>query len=176
MVDYALSSNIANLLFAILIAVVIGIFCTLGIHSKNALESLIAEYSVMVGVILILTVLMILNIKSNTNLELFSFTSFITLFPFFWIVFIICYYISLLSKYFDRISSNKVSEYYSSFSNTLVVLLLTQIYMLVSSVAKNPNNPTLSQKTFSILMFLGTINLIVVITIGVILKFYSTDC
>ena len=174
--DYRLSSNIANFLYAILIATVIGILCTLGIQSKNALEALVAEYSVMAAVILLLIVLIILNItQSPIGGTIFSFQSFLTLFPFFWILFIICYVIALITIYFDRIADKKVSDYYESFSTTSLMLIITQMILLVSSVLKTPI-PTLDKKTFTILMFLGILNLIVVITIGVILKFYSTDC
>lgn len=175
MVDYTLSSNISYFLFAILIATIISIFATIGLSSKNGLESLIGEYSVMAGVLLMLMVLTTINIRS-AGVSLFSFNSFITLFPFILILVIICYYIALLSIYFTRISTNKVSDYYQSFSNTMLVLVLTQIMLLVSSVGKSPTNPSLSKKAFSILMLLGTINLIVVVTLGVILKFYATDC
>jgi hypothetical protein len=174
-VDFALSSNIANFLFAVLIATVISVFCTMSLSSKNALNSLIAEYSVMEGVVLLLTVMTILNIKSS-GASLFTFSSFITLFPFLLILFIIGIFIALLSIYFDRIANNKVSSYYTSFSGTSVTLIIAQIMLLVNSIAKTPTNPVLNKKTFSILMLLGTINLIVVITLGVVLKFYSTDC
>lgn len=175
MVDYTLSTNISYFLFAILIATIVSIFATIGLSSKNALESLIGEYSVMAGVLLLLMVLTTINIKS-AGLSLFSFNSFITLFPFILILAIISYYLVLLSIYFTRISTNKVSSYYQSFSNTMLVLLLTQIMLLVSSVGKSPINPSLPKKIFSVLMLLGTINMIVVITLGVILKFYATDC
>ena len=175
MVDYTLSSNISYFLFAILIATIVSIFATIGLSSKNGLESLIGEYSVMAGVLLMLMVLTTINIKS-AGFSLFSFNSLINLIPFIWILVIICYYIALLSIYFTRISTNKVSDYYQTFSNTMLVLILTQIMLLVSSVGKSPTNPSLPKKIFSILMLLGTINLIVVITLGVILKFYATDC
>jgi len=170
-----LSSNIGYFLLSILIATVISIFFTMGLSSKNALGSLIGEYSVMEGVLLLLTLLTILNIRSS-GANLFTFSSFITLFPFILLLIIIGYYIALLSIYFDRISSNKVSPYYTSFSATLIALIVAQVMLLVSSVSKTPNNPVLNMKTFSILMFLGTITMIVVITLGVILKFYATDC
>jgi hypothetical protein len=173
--DPILAKNLANFLYAILIGTIISIFCTMSISGKSAIESLIAEYSVIEGVILLLTVLMTINIRAG-NVSLFTFSSFITLFPFVLLLFIIGLFIALLSIYFNRIADNKVSPYYTSFSTTLVGLLIAQLMLLVGSVAKDPTNPVINKKTFSLLMLLGTINLIVVITLGVILKFYSTDC
>ena len=35
---------------------------------------------------------------------------------------------------------------------------------------------SINPKTFSLMMLIGTINLITVITLGVVLKYYATDC
>ena len=174
--DYRLSSDMGKFLFAILIAAVISIFCTIWSSDTNSVNALISEYSVVEGVIVLITVLTILNMKGR-NISLFTFDSFITLFPFLLIIFIIGFYISLLAIYTDRISNNKVSSYYSSFSSTFIGLIIAQIMVLVNDIMKKPDsNPILSRKTFSILMFLGTINTITVITLGIILKLYATDC
>ena len=171
--DYRLSSDMGKFLFAILIAAVISIFCTIWSSDTNSVNALISEYSVVEGVIVLIT---ILNMKGR-NISLFTFDSFITLFPFLLIIFIIGFYISLLAIYTDRISNNKVSSYYSSFSSTFIGLIIAQIMVLVNDIMKKPDsNPILSRKTFSILMFLGTINTITVITLGIILQLYSTDC
>ena len=175
MADPVLSSNIGYFLLAILIATIISIFVTMSMSSKKSLESLIAEYSVMAGVLLLMTALIIMNLRS-AGLSLFSFESFITLFPFVWLLFIIAYFISLLTIYFDRIAGDKVSSYYNTFSGLLISLVIVQILMLVNSLIKSPGTPVIGKKTFSIMMLLGTINFIVVITLGIILKFYATDC
>jgi putative Mn2+ efflux pump MntP len=172
--NYKLTSNITNFLLAIIMACVIGILCTIGMKSKNGVEALIAEYSVMAGAIILLTLMIFLNLRDNSAQT--SFKSFLVLFPFFILLFIIFYFITLLSTYFEVISANNVSEYYTSFSNTSAVLILIQLYVLVSSLLKNPMALNIDEKTFSTLMFLGVLNLIVVITVGVVLKFYTTDC
>jgi hypothetical protein len=175
--NYKLTSNIANFLLAIIIACVIGVFCTIGMKSKNGLEALIAEYSVMAGALILLTLMIFLNLRDNTQQSpLPSFKTFMVLFPFLLLLFIIFYFIALLTSYFDVISANKVSDYYTSFSNTSAFLIVAQLFVLVSSLLKNPMALNIEQKTFSTLMFLGVLNLIVVITVGVILKFYTTDC
>lgn len=172
--NYKLTSNITNFLLAIIIACVIGIFCSIGMKNKNGLEALIAEYSVMAGAIILLTLMIFLNLRDNIAQT--SFKTFMVLFPFLLLLFVIFYFITLLSTYFDVISANKVSDYYTSFSNTSAFLILIQLYVLVSSLLKNPMALNIDEKTFSTLMFLGVLNLIVVITVGVVLKFYTTDC
>ena len=91
---------------------------------------------------------------------------------------IISWLLVLLYKYFDRITSNKVSDYYVSFVNISTILTLAQLFMLMNAVTDTyfENNKSLQPKTFSILILFGTINIITVITLGVILKSYVTDC
>jgi uncharacterized BrkB/YihY/UPF0761 family membrane protein len=97
----------------------------------------------------------------------------VTLTPFIFILTLIISFIVLISKYFKQIVDNKISDYYYGFSKISTGLILTQILTLVYSMMKTTE---LSKKTFSILMLLGTINAIALITLGIILNFYTTDC
>ena len=103
---------------------------------------------------------------------------FLSLFPLIMLMVIISWLLVLLYKYFDRITSNKVSDYYVSFVNISTILTLAQLFMLMNAVTDTyfENNKSLQPKTFSILILFGTINIITVITLGVILKSYVTDC
>lgn len=172
MPDLNITTNLSNFLYALIIAAIFAVFCTIGVQSESALEALIGEYSVIGAAIL---VLLILKIKVIDPDRLITMSSLFTLAPFIFILFIVIYYIVILSVYFTKIASNKISNYYYSFSRISTFLLIAQILLLVSSVVK-ANITELSKKTFSILMFLGTINGIVVVTLGIILKFYTTDC
>ena len=53
------------------------------------------------------------------------------------------------------------------------MLILGQVLMLVYTMTKYIEIP---KKIFTILMLFGTINAIVLITLGVVLKFYTTEC
>ena len=166
-----LPSNVANLLYAVIIATVFSIFCTVGMTTESALSALIGEYSIIGAAILIMTAIKMKSLIDSGDLVKMS--TLLTMSPFLFILFIIIYYISIISIYFDKIVSNKISEYYYSFSKLTTVLIVSQIFLLVYTIA---NNIEIPRKTFSILMLLGTINAIVVITLGIILKFYTTDC
>jgi hypothetical protein len=100
------------------------------------------------------------------------------LFPFIMLMGIITWLLVLLHKYYDRVTGEKVSDYYVSFVNMSTILTLVQLVIIVTSVRDSyfENNRSLQPKTFSMLMLLGTINFIIVITLGVILKSYVTDC
>ena len=97
----------------------------------------------------------------------------LTLTPFIFILTLIISFIVLISKYFKQIADNKISDYYYGFSKISTGLILTQILTIVYSMTKSTE---LSKKVFSVLMLLGTINAIALITLGIILNFYTTDC
>ena len=83
-----------------------------------------------------------------------------------------------LSKYFDKISKGEVSSYYSSFSLLSTIFLFTQLIIIFNSifnVSKSQNDKLFSNKTFALLRLFGVINLLIVLTIGIILQFYSTQ-
>lgn len=101
----------------------------------------------------------------------------ISLFPFIMIMITSVAIAVLLFIYFDRIIKG-VSSYYSLFLNTSTMITIVQIIMMYNAIngsyflTHNSINP----KTFSLMMLIGTINFITVITLGVVLKYYATDC
>ena len=166
-----MTSNLTNLLTAILIAVVFCILCTIGVTTESGLEALIGEYSVMGAVVLLILLLKTKNMLNSGIVDKMSVL--ITAAPFLFLLFLIVYYIVIVSIYFKNIVSKKISEYYYMFSKLSTGLILGQVLLIVYTMAKTIEIP---KKTFTILMLLGTINAIVLITLGVILKFYTTDC
>jgi hypothetical protein len=91
------------------------------------------------------------------------------------IVSVLLYY---LYAYFGKISSGEISSYYGSFSILSTIFLATQVIILFSAMFKSNgdfSNNFLSNKTFSILSLFAVINFLIVITLGIVLHFYSTQ-
>ena len=166
-----MTSNLTNLLTAILVADVFCILCTIGVTTESGLEALIGEYSIMGAVVLIILVLKTKTMLDGSVTDKMSIL--LTLTPFILILTLIISFIVLISKYFKQIADNKISDYYYGFSKISTGLILTQILTIVYSMTKSTE---LSKKVFSVLMLLGTINAIALITLGIILNFYTTDC
>lgn len=101
----------------------------------------------------------------------------ISLFPFIMIMITSVAIAVLLFIYFDNIIKG-VSSYYGLFLNTSTMITIVQIIMMYNAMNSSYflTNNTINPKTFSLLMLIGTINLITVITLGVVLKYYATDC
>ena len=78
---------------------------------------------------------------------------------------------------FDRITKG-VSNYYTLFLNISTMITIVQIWLFFKAINDKyfQNNTALNPKIFSLLSLLGTLNLIVCITLGVVVKYYATDC
>ena len=92
------------------------------------------------------------------------------------IVGLLLYYLNI---YFDRILKSEVSSYYFSFSLLSLILIAVQIITIFNAIYSNAyeqNTKLFSNTTFSLLVLINVINIIVVFTIGIVLHFYSTQC
>jgi hypothetical protein len=154
-----------NVIVAIIIASCIIILITSNMTDKNGLSALIGGYS---GLLLGMLFIILLNF-------LFKRYSYFDMFPLLMIIIIIGLLVSYLGIYFDKISSGEVSSYYVSFSLLSTLFLFTQIIMIFSAIYKSQNKNLFSYTSFSLLGLLSVINIIIVITIGIVLHFYSTQ-
>jgi hypothetical protein len=156
--------NVVNIPYAVIFASGIIILITTGVANENSLKGLIGGY---MGLGLGMLVLLILNIPPVNWLDIF---------PFIMILGIIGLMTTYLYIYFDKISKGEVSGYYNSFSVLSSIFLAAQTIMLFTALNSNEiNGKLLSDRTFSLLALFGVINYLIVITIGVVLKFYSTQ-
>ena len=154
--------------FAVIVASCIIIIITTNATDSNGLSALLGGYS---GLMLGILFVMILNL-------VFTKITYLEMFPVLMVLIISGLLIFYLSKYFDKISKGEVSSYYSSFSLLSTIFLFTQLIIIFNSifnVSKSQNEKLFSNKTFALLRLFGVINLLIVLTIGIILQFYSTQ-
>ena len=173
LIPNSLNSRLNYMIYSIIIGSSIVIFMTTGSEGENAFFAFVNAYrALLCSIVFLLTLIW----YKTSGVSLYRFI--ISLFPFIMLMAIIVWLLILLHKYVDRITSKKVSDYYVSFVNMSTILTLVQLIMLVNAVNDSnfENNKSIQPKTFSLLMLLGTINIITVITLGVILKSYTTDC
>jgi hypothetical protein len=167
-IDKELYKKIVNIPLAVIIASVIIVIVTTGMTNENGVSALIGGYS---GLLLGILFIIILNLPSNNLLDFFPFITIII------IIILIIYY---LSTYFKQISKGEVSSYYQSFSILSMIFLATQMVILFSAMFGDKSSgelsgKLLSDKTFALLGLFGVINFLIVITLGIILHFYSTQ-
>lgn len=170
-------SFLPNVSYAFILAGTILILITFRNTDRNSLVAQLAGYSAITCAILLLAGLAYTKLVERGGGILGSALTWSliisNLFPFFIILFVLGMTIAFLSIYFDRISENTISESYYTFSFFSTLFLLIQISMLVNTIRKNQ---PVTRTLYAILTLLGTINIIIVLTIFSILKYFVTDC
>jgi hypothetical protein len=168
MTDNSEYNKVINVPYTIIIASFIIIIITTNMTDVNGLSALLGGYSgLMIGMLFVI----ILNL-------VYTKTNWIDMLPSIIILTIVLLLIIYLSIYFDKIAKGEVSSYYSSFSILSTIFLFAQVIIIFLAIFNNNNKQDgrlFTNTTFSILGLLGLINLLIVITIGIILKFYSTQ-
>ena len=158
--------KVINVPLSVIIGSFIIIVITSGMTDPNGLKALIGGYA---GLLFGMLFIIILNYPPPSWLDMV---------PFIVIIILISLLIFYLSKYFDKISTGEVSSYYNSFSVLSTIFLATQIIILISAMFSNSgevSSKMLSDKTFALVSLFGVINFLIVITIGIVLHFYSTQ-
>jgi len=160
--------KLINIPFAVIIASSIIITITINMTDRNGLTALLGGY---LGLLIGLLFVVILNL-------IFLRATYLDMFPIIMVMIIVGLLSYYLNMYFDRISEGRVSSYYSSFSLVSLIFLATQLAMIfnvIYSKTQQVNTKLFSNYTFALLGLFSVINIVVVIIIGKVLNFYSTQ-
>ena len=97
--------------------------------------------------------------------------------PFLLILGVIGYALYLLTTFKYRISDGNVAPSYTTFTNISVILILIQLAIFfMGSKKENFKSTGRLDRVYSMLIYMvGIINIATVITIGVILTYFTTD-
>ena len=84
---------------------------------------------------------------------------------------------TILTTNFDKIVVNRMPKAYYSLSLISTIFLTVELYMLFNAIYNKGSNNSLVMNpvTYSTILLYGTINLITVITLGIIPKFFTVD-
>jgi hypothetical protein len=160
-------ANLINIPFAIIIASFIIIIVTTNMTDANGLKALIGGYSGLFFGMFFTMLYFLLYDKTVSYLDMF---------PILMVIVVVGLLIYYLSIYFDRISAGEVSDYYLSFSIISTIFLGIQTVIIFSAIYnRSLGNKLFTDITFSSLGLVSVINIITIITIGIILHFYSTQ-
>jgi hypothetical protein len=155
----------------IIIASTIVIFLTINSTGENGIISLMFGYSgLLAGIVFFLVITFV-------SLESIKFSYIIDLLPFILILTVIIITIVFTNNSWQRISDGHVAPEYYTYSYISLFLIIVQLWFLVSAIRNIGQNPLqiFSQPTYSLLCLLWTFNIIVVIIISILLKFYGTN-
>jgi hypothetical protein len=170
--SFSIFKSITNIVYAIVIASGLVILITTGLTNQNAVIGLITSYGSILAAILLL-----LAWVFKYTIDTSYYNKLLLMLPFIVLIILVSMILTYLSVYFNRITSNKISDYYFLFSRLSALFLILQLFIIFSSVS-NVNfakTKSIENNTFAVLMLMATLNTIWVVSLGVILKYYSTD-
>ena len=162
---------------SLLVVGVIIIFCTMGSNSASNLTGTIIGYSFIVTGILLLIGYLLNNMNSISGSSFSLISSLITVGPFVLLIGILTYMIYLLSYYFSQITAGHISSGYYTFMNIFIVLLMIEFYVFYNGTQDKvfKTTGTVGKITGMILYLLELVSIVTAITLGIVLKYFSTD-
>jgi len=176
MINQYLFNNIINISYAFIIGGLIVVLLTVGTHNQNALIGTISGYAAATCATILLAGLTYTTIITGFKKPQWS-DIITTLIPFLILFLIFGFSLALISVFFDNISENKVSDYYGMFSYISVTFILLQIWIFYSATQQKAfrENGFIDKVTLLKLLLLAIFNMLALISLGVTLKYFSTD-
>jgi len=146
---------------------------------NTAFGSLIAGYSVLsLGIMLILIFLInsISKITNQTTKQLLM-SSILISFPFLLILGIIGILLYLIIVNKSRIVDGNVADYFYSFNNIIVILILLQVYIIYKNIDTQQFETTnrISKMTASLCNLISVLAGICTLIVYIVLTYYKTD-
>lgn len=165
----------------IMVSVILYLVSFFTIGTAKVACSITAYSTIAVGVLMILGYSLYNASKINQSLHVSNWDKFkMILFnsgPFIFLLGIVAYSLYLLITYQSRISENQTTSEYTTFSTISVIFTLIQIYIFYNGINSKTFTTTgkLPKISYGIMYLLGVLNLICVMIMGTILKYYTTD-
>ncbi len=163
-------------IYASIVVFILGFFA----DAKNSLAAYLAGYSLLtLGIMMILVVLFskIMKVTPTGPTSQLIYSILMATGPFILMLGVISFVLFMLIKYKKNITEGHVAPNYNSFSNIIVILIMVQIYLVITNIGTERFETTgkISKVTSSIMYLLGMLTTISSITLYTILKYYSTD-
>ena len=171
-----LFDSIINISYAFILGGLIVVLLTVGSHNQNALIGTISGYAASTCATILLAGLTYTSITNGLKRpewgDIIS-----TLVPFLILFMIFGFSLALISIFFDNISENRVSDYYGMFSYISVIFIVLQVWIFFYATKTKAfrENGFIDRVTLLKLLLLAIFNILTLITLGVTLKYFSTD-
>lgn len=174
--DDSIFNSLTSKFYISLITVgIILLFATIGSTSMDSLNGTIAGYFLIaIGMAILISFIIGISSKNGSQNII---SAIFSVGPFFVTIGIVAYILYLLFTYKDRIAEGNIAPGYANFANISVILILLQLFLFYMGTQKQSfqRDNKLDRVYSGLLYFVGVINIVAVITIGIILKYFSTD-
>jgi hypothetical protein len=157
---------------SLLVVGVIIALCTSWFNTPSSVTGAIVGYTFIITGTLLMTGFLMSNMNSSNMIA-----NIITFGPFIILIGILIYMVYLLSYYYTRITKGRISGSYYTFMNLFIVLLIVEFVMFSNGMADKNFKLTgeINKVTGLTIYLLEMFSTIVVGTLGIILKYFSTD-
>lgn len=167
-------SNITNVSYTFIIGGLMLIMLTMNNFSSNGLLGVMFGYvSIMIAVMLLMMITFVNLMDTNVVPTIFKLLDVFS--PFLLFLSTLAFSVLIISVYYNKLSSSDVSAAYKSFSMISVFFIIVQAIFLMYSLNYSTKQNIISSVEVSKLRLLGIINLIVVFTSFICLKYFTTD-
>ena len=174
--DDSIFNSLTSKFYISLITVgIILLFATIGSTSMDSLNGSIAGYFLIaIGMAILISFIIGISSKNGSQNII---SAIFSVGPFFVTIGIVAYILYLLFTYKDRIAEGNIAPGYANFTNISVILILLQLFLFYMGTQKQSfqRDNKLDRVYSGLVYFVGVINIVAVITIGIILKYFSTD-
>jgi hypothetical protein len=163
-------NSVEYIYYCLIITGILIIIITTGLSS---IIGYIVGYSFICSGFLLLLGYLLFKLNGSSNFL----TTLTSIGPIIAIVGILAYYISILGIYKARISDGNIASGYYSFSNLFLILIFIQSYVFYKALQDKQFKQTNAMDKISsmVLYLLSVINILIVISIHIILAYFTTD-
>ena len=165
-----------SILFVSIILFTVSFF----VSGTSKLACSIAAYScISVSILMVLSFSLYNLSKISNNVSIWNFIlRLLTVSgPFILLLGIIGYSLYLMINYQSRITSGNVTNEYSTFSTISIILMLLEMYIFYGAMNSDlfMSSGKMPRISYSIMYLIGVINVVCVMILGVVLKYFTTD-
>jgi hypothetical protein len=155
----------------LIVGIIIALF-TSWFNSPSSVTGSIIGYTFIITGTLLMTGFMMSNMKNSSVIA-----NIITVGPFLVLIGILIYMVYLLSYYYSQITQGHISDSYYNFMNMFIVLLVVEFYWFFNGIKEKNFKLTgeMNKVTGMTIYLMELFSIIIVATLGIILKYFSTD-
>jgi hypothetical protein len=163
-------NSVEYIYYCLIISGIFIVIITLGLSS---VVGYIVGYSFIVSGFILLAGYLLFKLSNKSDVSSIIFN----IGPIIAIIGVITYYLSILGMYQKRITDGNISQTYYSFSNLFLTLVLVQSWVFYGALKDKQfqETKTMNRLYSSALYLLSLINVLIVISVHIILAYFSTD-
>ena len=174
MLNTSMANTLLNICYAFYVGGILVVLFTLGTYNANAVIGTIAGYAAAACSMLIILTLTFSSL-GETNASFFS--AITSILPFILMLVTLGLSIATISSNMDSLANNQVSSSYAGYSTASVMLMFAQTFIFYNATQQSYflRSGSLGYLNSALLTFLGVLNILMVVNMGVGLQSFKTD-